>query len=922
MARDLNLKVKLEAIDKALGPIKAITQGSGALAKALQANRDQLKALNQQQRDITAYRTANVEIVKQTRAIQDLQTKTRGHTELLERQRTAHVNLKGNLKAAQTQYNKLARALIDGKGNTAEFHRELEKAQIKLQSSQQAFTRSASTIKTYQNRIRSADDKLEQLNRQQQASQERLGSLKTKLDAAGIGTDGLGRKARELRGEQERLNTTLDKQRDKLKALGVQQERLAKARDSYGKSQQLAGSMASSGAAGLATGSGILYAGARMAAPGLEFDTTMSKVQSLTRLDKGDEQLAALRKQARDLGATTMFSAGDAASGMAFLAMAGFTPKAIQDAMPGLLDMAKAGDMELGLTADIASNILGGFRLDASQMGNVADILTKAFTTSNMSLEMLGETMKYVGPVASTAGMGLEEAAAMAGLLGNVGIQSSNAGTTLRAMLLRLAAPAGPAAKAMEKLGISAKDSQGNVRGITDVLGEVAKATEKMGSSDRLANLKAIFGEEPAAGMAELINQAGAGGILKYLDVIKDHQGAAAKTAKVMGDNMAGDLDELSSGLDDVRIEVFEQMNGTLRELTQTMTSVVGRIGAWVKENPGMVKQIMKTVAGLGMLMAVGGSITLMLASILGPIAMVSYGLKVMGIVATGSLAPMFLVIGVIAAIAGAAYLIYRNWDTVGPYFQAMWAWITGIFRNGTAQILGFFKAAFSQVAGFYQAVFTEIQTAVAGGLAGVGALILNWSPLGLLYKAFAGVMDYLGFELPGKFTEFGGMLIDGLVNGITGALGGVKDAIVGAGSSAIGWFKETLGIHSPSRVFSELGGYTMEGLNQGLQRGENGPLSTLGTFGKNLAAAGAFSLAASSPLMADDRPITFDNRPPLAAQSSAPSVQVAGDTISLHIHAAPGMDENALARAVAAELDKRERAKAARVRSSMYDQE
>src|SRR5690606_275521 len=129
-------------------------------------------------------------------------------------------------------------------------------------------------------------------------------------------------------------------------------------------------------------------------------------------------------------------------------------------------------------------------------------------------------------------------------------------------MLLRLAAPAGSAAKTMAKLGISAKDSQGNVRGITEVLGEVAKATEKMGSADRLAALKDIFGEEPAAGMAELISQSGAGGILKYLEALKDHQGAAAKTAKVMGDNMTGDMDELSSALDDLRIEVFDQMSG------------------------------------------------------------------------------------------------------------------------------------------------------------------------------------------------------------------------------------------------------------------------------------------------------------------------------------------------------------------------
>lgn len=119
MARDLKLEVELGLIDKALGPIKAITQGSGRLAKQLKASRDQMKEMNQQQRDIAAFRTANIEIAKQTRAMRDLQTKMRGHTEALEQQRTAHVNLKGNLKSAQTQYNKLSKALIEGKGTTA-----------------------------------------------------------------------------------------------------------------------------------------------------------------------------------------------------------------------------------------------------------------------------------------------------------------------------------------------------------------------------------------------------------------------------------------------------------------------------------------------------------------------------------------------------------------------------------------------------------------------------------------------------------------------------------------------------------------------------------------------------------------------------------------------------------------------------------
>src|SRR5690606_13900678 len=135
-----------------------------------------------------------------------------------------------------------------------------------------------------------------------------------------------------------------------------------------------------------------------------------------------------------------------------------------------------------------------------------------------------------------------------------------------------------------------------------------------------------------AAGMAELINQSGAGGILKYLEIIKDHQGAAANTARVMGDNLAGDLDELSSAWDDVRIEVFDQMNGQLREFTQAMTVAVGRIGAWVRENPELVKSLAKTTAGFGILLAVGGGLTMMLASILGPMAMVRYGMSILGI--------------------------------------------------------------------------------------------------------------------------------------------------------------------------------------------------------------------------------------------------------------------------------------------------
>lgn len=859
-ANKLQLTVLLSALDRVTGPLKKIQGGSIGVGRALKEARDRLKELNTQQKDITAWRT----------------------------QRTAAKQTENALQAARERVRLLGQQMQATGVPTRQMTRDLQAA------------------------IRQATG----LKREHQQNQIQLQGLRNKLNAAGISTRNLSAGERDLRAKISATNAEMLKQENRLKRVALQQQRLARAKAQYEKTQGLAGSMAASGAGGVATGSGILFGMQRLLAPGLEFDTTMSKVQALTGLGKGDEQLAALRAQARKLGAETMFSAGDAASGQAFLAMAGFTPKAIQDAMPGLLDMAKAGDMDLGRTADIASNILGGFRIDPSQMGNVADVLTKAFTTSNMTLEMLGSTMSYVGPVAATAGMGLEEAAAMAGLLGNVGIQATKSGTTLRAMLLRLSAPMGPAQKAMKELGISAKDSEGNVRNITTVLGEVAKATEKMGTGDRLEYFKAIFGEEPAAGMAELINQAGAGGILKYLEVVENSAGAAGRTAKIMADNLTGDLDELFSGLDEVRIELFDQQNGPLREFVQGLTEMVGRIGAWVREHPTLTAQILKTVAGLGLLLAVMGGITLTLASILGPFAMVRYGMMLLGIKSLGMVAALKTVgtvllwlgrvalmnpIGLIITALAATALIYENWDAVKAYFINLWPQITAGFSS----------------------LWAEVKAGLNGGLSGIAATIINFSPMGLFYRAFAGVLSYFGVDLPAKFTDFGKNIIQGLINGFTSLFPNVAKLIGDMAAKLPEPVRKALGIHSPSRVFAQLGGFTMAGLGQGLAKGEGAVLKQVASTAKQLTAAGAATLGIGfgTPAMADQSPLQFDRRPPLTASAGGSTV-IQGDTINISINAGPGTDTAELQRMLNRLLDERERNKATRLRSSLRDQE
>lgn len=846
MANDLKMEVILQAIDRATRPIRAITQGSVGLGRALKESRDQLKAMQAQQRDISSWRTL----------------------------RAAASQTEQSLQQARDRVKDLGRQMAANGVPTRQMQRDLQGA------------------------IRAATN----LKREHQEQQTQLQGLRTKLNAAGISTRNLSTHERELRNRIEHTNKSIADQGRRMQALSQQTKRLAQARAQYDKTQQLAGSMAGSGASGLASGSSILYAGARLLTPGIDYGAQMSELQAITRLNKDDERFKALKAQARELGGSTAFSASEVGAGQTFLARAGFTPEAIRASMGDILNLALANNTDLARTADIASNISSAFKINPEVEGNitrVADLLSGTAARANVNLEMLGETMKYMGS-AEGLGLTLEQAAAMSGLLGNIGIQSSQAGTTMRAMLNRLSAPVGAATKSIAALGLEIANADGNMRDIPDLLGEIARKTKDMGNVERAAHLKAIFGDEAGSGMAELISQKGLGGLDKLLQELMQVQGENGRMASTMADNVSGDLKNLRSAWEEVGITVTDTNEGPLRDFIQSITCVVRGISAWMNENPLLTAQILKTVAGLGMLLAIGGGLTLMLASILGPFAMVRYGMMLLGIKSLGAVTALKSVgsvllwidrlamanpIGLlITALVVGAVLIYKNWDAVKAYLLGLW---------------------------------DELQAGFSGGIGGIAATIINFSPLGLFHRSMAGVLSYFGVDIPAKFTDFGGMLMDGLVNGITSSLGRVKDAITGAGGATIDWFKRKLGIHSPSRVFAELGGFTMQGLEKGLLSGQSGPLGAVLGLGKQLAAAGAISFGAAGSAIA------MDNRPPLGSQSAPRAAQVQqAAPINIHVYAAPGMDEQQLARAVAAELAKAQRANQARSRSALSDQE
>lgn len=433
---------------------------------------------------------------------------------------------------------------------------------------------------------------------------------------------------------------------------------------------------------------GVVSAGALIAAKpvsiAVDFEQSMLNIKSVVN-GISEQEFNALSKEARRLGAETSFSAREAADGMKELAIKGLNTQQIIAAMPGLLDMAKAGVVDLAKASDIAGEALGQFGLDASQTSRVADILTMAFTTSNTTLESLGYTMKYAGRVGRDIGLSLEDTAAMAGLLGNIGIKGEQAGTVLRSIYGRLAAPVGPAQKQLEALGVTVKDSTGNLRPLIELLAEMDSKTANMGNADRLAAFKTIFGEEGMTGASELISKGGVGEIAKYVDIIKNSSGKASQVAAIQMSGLKGSLDELSSSIEGIAISFGTLMIPAIKTAAQVLTTLTGGINNLLENHKGLV-EILKIGTGIVLGFVAGYK---SLAFVVGAYKTAVSILTIAQLALNGAMLanPVGLIIGGIAAASVAVYGVVKNWDKIKEYFANLWEGIKQTFFDALEAI-------------------------------------------------------------------------------------------------------------------------------------------------------------------------------------------------------------------------------------------
>jgi len=882
MSNDLKMQVILSLQDRVLGPLKKITGGSNETARAFKAASDRLKELESQQKRLNEFQS-----------------------------------LKRGLKQTSVEMQAAAQRARDVGTQLERLKAEAEPA--------------ANAVKRLTSEQKKAQAVVDKLNASYRTNLERNREMAARLGAAGINVnkkETITQAQTWLRDSIALTNVELDSQRKKLAAASQKQQTVATAQHRADKLRSTAGGMVAAGAGATATGAvmGVpLVAGLKEAK---HYQTESGRVEALGLDAHANAEAMAFAKQMKTFGTSQLDNLqllrdGITAFGdthhaemvapmmakMKFGNHAFYGEEKASENERMFMDMLKVIEMRNGLSskdafasqANMVQRVITatGGRVGPSEWLNLiktGGIAAKGIKDESFYYQMEPLVQEMSGNRVGTAmmsayqnlyqGRTTKRSMALLNDLGLIGDQNKvqhdkagqisflNPGAIKGADLFRESQ-----FEWMEKVLLPQLASKGitSDKGILDAIGGIF-------SNRTAANLTATMYQQRAQiHKNEKLNRGAAD--IDQLD-------------KLGRTTASGQELETQAKLADLKLKLGTSILPMYTSALQMATSAAQGFTAFMERNPLLAKAMIVGLAAIAAILIVIGPLMLGLASIIGPYAMLHVMFARLGIQG-GVLMPILRGVGTVfmwlgrvflmnpiglavTAIAVAAYLLYRNWEPIAGFFMGLWG---------------------------------QVREAFAGGLGSIGALILNWSPMGLFYQAFAAVLGWFGIDLPAKFSEFGAMILRGLANGITGALGTVKDAVMSAGSAVINWFKEKLDIHSPSRVFAELGDYTMQGLALGMNRGENEPLQAVSSLARKLAGVGAGIAIGTASMPA----MSFDTRPAFAPGGGG-GVVIQGDTITITIQAASGMDEQAIARAVEAVLDRRERDKAARFRSSLYD--
>ncbi|ECI4205821.1 phage tail tape measure protein, partial [Salmonella enterica subsp. enterica] len=499
------------------------------------------------------------------------------------------------------------------------------------------------------------------------------------LAAVGINTRNLAHDEQGLKNRISETTAQLNRQRDALARVSAQQAKLNAVKQRYQAGKELAGNMASVGAAGVGIAAAGTMAGVKLLMPGYEFAQKNSELQAVLGVAKDSAEMTALRKQARQLGDNTAASADDAAGAQIIIAKAGGDVDAIQAATPVTLNMALANRRTMEENAALLMGMKSAFQLSNDKVAHIGDVLSMTMNKTAADFDGMSDALTYAAPVAKNAGVSIEETAAMVGALHDAKITGSMAGTGSRAVLSRLQAPTGKAWDALKELGVKTSDSKGNTRPIFTILKEMQASFEKnrLGTAQQAEYMKTIFGEEASSAAAVLMTAASTGKLDKLTAAFKASDGKTAELVNIMQDNLGGDFKEFQSAYEAVGTDLFDQQEGALRKLTQTATKYVLKLDGWIQKNKSLASTIGLIVGGALALTGIIGAIGLVAWPVITGINAIIAAAGAMGAVFTTVSSAVMTAIGaiswpvvaVVAAIVAGALLIRKYWEPVSAFF-------------------------------------------------------------------------------------------------------------------------------------------------------------------------------------------------------------------------------------------------------------
>lgn len=330
---------------------------------------------------------------------------------------------------------------------------------------------------------------------------------------------------------------------------------------------------------------------------GMDFTSSMSEVQAISGAT--DEELASLEETARAFGATTVFSASEAAQALKYMSLAGWSAEESTNALEGVLNLAAASGMDLAEASDMVTDYLSAFGLEAKDSARFADMLSYAQSHSNTSAAQLGEAYKNVAANMHAAGQDVETTTALLSALADQGLKGSESGTALAAIMRDLTAKMKKGKISIGDTAVTVQDASGNFRDLTDILADVESATDGMGNAEKASALMTTFTADSIKGLNLVLNN-GVKKISGFEKELRSANGSASKMSDTMNNNLSGDLKEMGSGFEELGLKIFDQLETPLRDATKFVTEKVipmlTKISSWIFSNGPVIKS---TIVGV-----------------------------------------------------------------------------------------------------------------------------------------------------------------------------------------------------------------------------------------------------------------------------------------------------------------------------------